>query len=408
MKTKLKFQPTLKQHFHLSTSMKNNLEILSMDSKRIIEELSNLADKNPFIEYTPNEQIHELLINSFSSAPVLKDELYFQLHTCNKKYDSKICSYIIESLDKNGFFTIPLKQASHDLYTSEENFLTNLKLIQSFEPIGVAAKNSVDSICIQLARNNQFIAIKLLKDFEKELLENDYFSISKKVKLSIRQIEDLINEIRKCNPFPCSSYSTSNAQWIMPDVEIKIENDDLLIEPKEIGDIQLIKPQEKLMSPMLKEYLNQAKFTIDSLNKRNKTLLIVLSEIIKQQKGFFLYNDELRHITLKKIGESIGLSESTVSRTVSNKYYLFEDQLYPIKNLFTSQTKKGTSKDSIQKAITYLIKNEDPKSPFLDEELVLQLKELELFVSRRTISKYRLELNIPNSKIRKKQYEFKN
>lgn len=404
MKTTLKIQPTLKQVLHLNSSMKNNLEILSMDSKRIIEEISSLADKNPFIDYTPNEQTHELLINNISTRPSLKDELYLQLHTCNKKYDQRITSYIIESLDENGFFTIPLKQASHDLVASEEIILNQLKLIQSFEPIGVAARNSIDSIYIQLKKNNQFLAIKLLQQYKKELMKNDFMSIRKKMNLSNQEVENLLFEIRKCTPYPCSTYSTSSTQWIIPDVEIKIEDDDILIEPKEIGDIKFIKPQEKLVSPILKEYLNQAKFTIDSLNKRNKTLLIVFNEIINQQKGYFLYNDELKHITLKEIGQTLGFSESTISRTVSNKYYLFNNVIFPLRHLFTSQTKDGTSKDSIQKAMLYLIENENKSSPLLDEEIVFQLKELELFVSRRTVAKYRVEMNIPNSKIRKKKY----
>ena len=92
MKTNLKLQPTLKQTLHLSTSMKNHLEILNMSSEKIIDHIRQLADRNPFIEFNPNEDIHELLMNNISTAPVLKDELYFQLHTCNRKYDSSILS----------------------------------------------------------------------------------------------------------------------------------------------------------------------------------------------------------------------------------------------------------------------------------------------------------------------------
>lgn len=404
MKTNLKLQPTLKQTLHLSTSMKNHLEILNMSSEKIIDHLRQLANRNPFIEYDPNEEIHELLMNNISTAPVLKDELYFQLHTRNRRYDPAITSYIIESLDENGFFNIPIEQASNDLRVPEDKFIQNLNLIQTFEPCGVAAKNSIDSLYIQLSRNNQTLALKLLKNFQNELLNNDLSSICKQMNLSFDQVEKILLEIRKCNPYPCSMYTTQKAQWILPDVEIKIEDGDIIIEPKEIGDVKYIKPQEKIIDPELKQYLNQAKFTIDSLNKRNKTLLVVANEIINKQKGYFLYSDELKPLTLKELAKSTSLSESTISRTVNSKYYLYQNQVYPFRSLFTSKTKEGTSRDSIQKAILYLIENEDPNTPLLDEEIVEQLKDLELFVSRRTISKYRKEMRILNSKQRKKAY----
>ena len=115
-----------------------------------------------------------------------------------------------------------------------------------------------------------------------------------------------------------------------------------------------------------------------------------------------MYSDELKPLTLKELAKSTSLSESTISRTVNSKYYLYQNQVYPFRSLFTSKTKEGTSRDSIQKALLYLIENEDPNAPLQDEEIVEQLKDLELFVSRRTISKYRKEMRILNSKQRKK------
>ena len=146
MKSNLEITHTLKQTFKLNSSMKRQLEILSMNNNTIIEQLSSIASTNPFFEYSPNEEIQDYLINNLSNGPNLKDELYFQLHTCKDSYDPIIANYIIESLDSHGFFTISYQQACHDLQTSEENIVKHIQLIQSFEPIGVAAKNSIDSI----------------------------------------------------------------------------------------------------------------------------------------------------------------------------------------------------------------------------------------------------------------------
>ena len=105
MKTNLKLQPTLKQTLHLSTSMKNHLEILNMSSEKIIDHIRQLADRNPFIEFNPNEDIHELLMNNISTAPVLKDELYFQLHTCNRNMIQLLLLILLNPLMKMVFLT---------------------------------------------------------------------------------------------------------------------------------------------------------------------------------------------------------------------------------------------------------------------------------------------------------------
>ena len=124
--------------------------------------------------------------------------------------------------------------------------------------------------------------------------------------------------------------------------------------------------------------------------------------MITHQKNYFLFQDDLRECTLKEIAQESGYSISTVSRTLSDKYYEFNNQIYPVKDLFVSKTHNGSSKDSIQKAIQLLIMAEDKENPLQDEQIVKELEDMELYASRRTISKYRKELNIPNSKQRKK------
>ena len=128
----------------------------------------------------------------------------------------------------------------------------------------------------------------------------------------------------------------------------------------------------------------------------------IMRELAISQKNYFLFQDDLKECTLKEIAQESGYSISTVSRTLSDKYYEFNDHMYPVKDLFISKTHKGSSKDSIQKAIQLLIEVEKPEKPLQDEEIVEELENMELYASRRTISKYRKELNIPNSKQRKK------
>ena len=129
----------------------------------------------------------------------------------------------------------------------------------------------------------------------------------------------------------------------------------------------------------------------------------MVNELVHIQRNHFLYMDELQPCTLMDIAKKTGFHESTVSRTLSNKYYVFQNEIYAVKDLFVSATKEGSSKDSILKAIQKLVDTEDKRCPYRDQDLVVMLEELDLYVSRRGIAKYRSILHIPGSKERKQK-----
>lgn len=386
----------------MTTSLKSHLEILSKDRQTLSDLLYNVSQNNPFLEYTPNQDIQQYLETGISNKPSLKDELYLQLHTSTKKYNEPIANYIIESLDSHGFFNQDIQTVLSDLKCTKAQFEETLSFIQTFEPIGVAAKNSIDSLMIQLKTKNYTVAYTILKDYSKELEEKDFYTISESLDIPYEAVFDELAHMQECNPFPCSEYDTeSTTNLALPEFTIEIDEDQIKIIPKEMGNLTIHSEEVKL-SKEAKKYLNEAKFYIDSINRRNKTILLLANILITHQKNYFLFQDDLKECTLKEIAQESGYSISTVSRTLSDKYYEFNDHMYPVKDLFISKTHKGSSKDSIQKAIQLLIEVEDPENPLQDEEIVEELKNMELYVSRRTISKYRKELNIPNSKQRKK------
>ena len=402
MKQDLIYTHTYKQTFHMTTGLKSHLEILSKDRQTLSDLLYTVSQNNPFLEYTPNQDIQQYLEAGISDKPSLKNELYLQLHTTKQKHNETIADYIIESLDSHGFFNYDLDIVLNDLKCTKEEFINTLNLIQTFEPLGVAAKNSVDSLMIQLKEKEYIIAYTILKDYSKELEEKDFYTISESLDIPYESVFDELAHMQECNPFPCSEYATeSTTNLALPEFTIEIIEDQLKIIPKEMGNLSLHCEEVKL-SKEAKKYLNEAKFYIDSLNRRNKTILLLANILITHQKNYFLFQDDLRECTLKEIAQESGYSISTVSRTLSDKYYEFNNQIYPIKDLFVSKTHNGSSKDSIQKAIQLLIMVEDKENPLQDEQIVKELEDMELYASRRTISKYRMELNIPNSKQRKK------
>ena len=402
MKQNLIYKHTYKQTLHLTTSLKSHLEILSKDRQTLSDLLYNVSQNNPFLEYTPSQDIQQYLEAGISNKPSLKDELYLQLHTSTKKYNEPIVNYIIESLDSHGFFDQDIQTVLSDLKCTKAQFEETLSFIQTFEPIGVAAKNSIDSLMIQLKTKDYIVAYTILKDYSKELEEKNFYTISESLDIPYESVFDELAHMQECNPFPCSEYDTeSTTNLALPEFTIEIDEDQLKIIPKEMGNLSLHCEEVKL-SKEAKKYLNEAKFYIDSINRRNKTILLLANILITHQKNYFLFQDDLKECTLKEIAEESGYSISTVSRTLSDKYYEFNDHMYPVKDLFISKTHKGSSKDSIQKAIQLLIEVENPENPLQDEEIVEELENMELYASRRTISKYRKELNIPNSKQRKK------
>ena len=402
MKQDLIYTHTYKQTFHMTTGLKSHLEILSKDRQTLSDLLYTVSQNNPFLEYTPSQDIQQYLEAGISDKPSLKNELYLQLHTTKQKHNETIADYIIESLDSHGFFNYDLDIVLNDLKCTKEEFIDTLNLIQTFEPLGVAAKNSVDSLMIQLKEKEYIIAYTILKDYSKELEEKDFYTISESLDIPYESVFDELAHMQECNPFPCSEYATeSTTNLALPEFTIEIIEDQLKIIPKEMGNLSLHCEEVKL-SNEAKKYLNEAKFYIDSLNRRNKTILLLANLLITHQKNYFLFQDDLRECTLKEIAQESGYSISTVSRTLSDKYYEFNNQIYPVKDLFVSKTHNRSSKDSIQKAIQLLIMAEDKENPLQDEQIVKELEDMELYASRRTISKYRKELNIPNSKQRKK------
>lgn len=402
MKQDLIYTHTYKQTLHMTTGLKSHLEILSKDRQTLSDLLYNVSQNNPFLEYTPSQDIQQYLEAGISNKPSLKDELYLQLHTSTKKYNEPIANYIIESLDSHGFFDQDIQTVLSDLKCTKAQFEETLSFIQTFEPIGVAAKNSIDSLMIQLKTKNYTVAYTILKNYSKELEEKDFYTISESLDIPYEAVFDELAHMQECNPFPCSEYDTeSTTNLALPEFTIEIDEDQLRIIPKEMGNLT-IHCEEVKLSKEAKKYLNEAKFYIDSINRRNKTILLLANILITHQKNYFLFQDDLKECTLKEIAQESGYSISTVSRTLSDKYYEFNGHMYPVKDLFISKTHKGSSKDSIQKAIQLLIEVENPENPLQDEEIVEELENMELYASRRTISKYRKELNIPNSKQRKK------
>ncbi|WP_286209433.1 RNA polymerase subunit sigma-54 [Dubosiella newyorkensis] len=384
----------------LSLSQQRSLEVLRMSEAQLQEAIKELCEQNPFVEYHQNKDLNEWIEEGFAAPVSWKEDLYRQLNTNGKIFDPTICSFIIETLNEKGMFVDSEEESIAYLNCSKERWKAALEQVQSLDPAGIGARNQSECIILQLDRKKETFASHLLKKYGKEKEPLSWKEIARKEGVNQKRIEEALDSIRSCSLYPNLQEASEKEEILIPDFTIRVEDEEVYIEPIQQGQLQILNiPKE---NKNLKSYFQEAHFFMDAMNKRNRTLLILANEIISIQKNHFLFHDELEPCTLQDIAQKSGFHESTVSRTLSNKYYQFEGNIYPIKGLFVSKTKGGTSQDSILKAIQTLIEQEDPHKPFSDQQLCDQLEELGLYVSRRAINKYRKILGIESASKRRK------
>ncbi len=404
MKQKMQYIQTLKQTLKLNQKLLKSLDFLTDNIDDINKVVQQVLETNPFLELkSPKNYDTQQFIESISNKRSLKDDLYLQLSACTRPYNEDLMDYLIESLDDSGFLSYPIDQYLTDLDIDREMLDAHLDILRSFEPNGVGAADAIDSIIIQLKNNNKTKSYTLFRDYQDIILTQNYSLIKQKTGLKKEEIDHLFYEIRSCNPFPCNMYNSSQDDYISPDILIEVEDSNIMITP--INQPELIVNDllyEKVKNDEnMKSYFNDAHFLIENLTKRNQTVLFVANALVDIQSGYFLYDDELYPCTLSQLASETGFHESTISRTLNNKYYSFNGEVYPLKQLLVSQTASGDSSDSIKKAIVELVDSEDKEHPLSDNQILKKLEELELHCSRRVIVKYRQQLNIPSSTKRK-------
>lgn len=394
---------TMKQTHILTQKNQQALEVLKMDSRELMELISKSVQQNPFLDFHPQVHTDDLILHTAEQKPTLQEELYIQLHTSGRPYDEAICSYLIESLDTHGFLSGSITEYCQVLQIDEDTLLTQLDVIQSLEPCGVAARNVTEAMILQCRREGNAYGEQLLSGYAHELAEQNFAAIADGMQISIKRVKDIIASLRTCTPYPCEEYRQEKMEIILPEVEIRVQEGQLQLLPVPYGStiLQDTYVQAIEQSELLKSYFREAALLFETLNRRNVTLMMIMNELVQLQKSHFLYGDELQPCTMQTLADRLGLHVSTVSRALTHKYYLFNEECYPIHRLLSTATAQGDSSYAVQRAITNILHNEDKVHPLSDQQLVIKLKTMDLHVSRRTVAKYRRLLHIPSSLQRK-------
>ena len=355
------------------------------------------------------------------------------------EHQKKVALQIIGNLDDDGYLRRDFSAIVDDLAfrqnisTTEEEIAELVLQIQQFDPPGIAARNLQECLLLQLERKlhegkHVEMAIRVLEKYFDEFTKKHYEKIQRGFDLNDDQLREVINQIIKLNPKPAGSVggSSSNAEsYVVPDFFIynnagKLE---LTLNNKNAPDLRISEGYRDMLKEydrgskkdkrqkeavlFIKQKIDAAKWFIDAIKQRHNTLLNTMEAVMNYQRAFFISGEEtdLRPMILKHIAEETGLDISTVSRVANSKFVQTEFGTYRLKFFFSEslQTDSGeeVSTREVKKILSDIIESEDKKHPYSDEKLTDMLQEKGYNIARRTVAKYREQLNISVARLRK-------
>lgn len=353
----------------------------------------------------------------------LKDYLKEQIGELTQKNEIlDICKYMAENLDNKGYLSASLPDICKELGVSNKKAESALEIFQSLDPEGIGARNLRECLTIQLYNlgiDDENI-YKIINDYLELLSENKYSEIAKELKIKISEVQKYGDIIKNLEPKPSRGFYTGETvKYVVPDAYInKIDeqyfismNEDVL--PKlNINSLykEIIKDEKDVEAvEYVKDKLNSAMFLIKSIEQRKNTVYRVLEEILKVQREYFDSGQEyLKPMTLKKIANNLEMHESTISRAIREKYVSINNgKVIKIKDFFTNGIAsviggEDISTINIKKFIKEMVDNEDQKKPLSDQIICNRLNIEGMNISRRTVAKYREELEIKSSSKRKR------
>lgn len=353
-------------------------------------------------------------------------------------HQQKVAEQLIGNLDDDGYLRRELSAIVDDLafrqniITNETELMMLVRQIQQFDPPGVGARTLQECLLIQLERKigeseSVALAIKILDKYFEEFIKKHYEKIQRGLNINDDQLREVIQQIIRLNPKPGATVGggSSNESYVIPDFFILNNNGqlELTLNSRNAPDLRISEGYRDMLKDyergakkdkrqkeavlFIKQKIDAAKWFIDAIKQRHETLFGTMSAIMRYQEEFFLTGDEteLRPMILKDIAEITGLDISTVSRVANSKFVQTEFGTYRLKFFFSEslQTESGeeVSTREVKKILSDFVAGESKKHPLSDERLTELLQEKGYNIARRTVAKYREQLNIPVARLRK-------
>jgi len=444
------------QKLIMTPELRQAIKILQLSSVELSEYVNQLILENPLIEIneeapvpnaekkenlpdweeylrgmreppernTPKEVRAEFPFDSLvSKGTDLHDHLISQLGFLPiDPEQSRIARYLIGNLDSAGYLTVTAEQTALDLNVSEEKIEAALAVVQSFDPLGVGARSLCECLLIQLKQKNinDPELLEIVYNHLENIASGRLNRVAQALEIPVAKVQDLADIIKSLNPKPGASFGDgSETRYIVPDVIVeRIDNEYIIvISDGHIPQLTINKTYRSILENsksdddktrnFVENKLNQALWLLRSIEQRRMTIYQVTSALIELQRPFFDHGiKHLKPLTLKQLAEQINVHESTVSRATSNKYLQTPHGTFEYKFFFNPglTTEKGDNACSeiIKRTLQEIIKGEDSSKPYSDQKLADIMQERGVMIARRTVTKYREELGIPNTVYRRR------
>jgi RNA polymerase sigma-54 factor len=367
------------------------------------------------------EDKRQFFFDSIATQETLQQHLMGQLNqTVLNANDRKTAELIIGNIDDNGFLQATPEDMALNTGIAQEDFEHMLTLIQSFYPPGVGARDLRECLLIQLKREGKqnSLEYKIVSEHMPDLGKRRFPEIARRMGISVEQVQKCANNIAQLDPRPGQIFAAAPQNYVLPDVTVEKINGDyqVILNGEQIPHLRISNTYKDIMSQdgngsevkdYIRDKIRSGKFLIKSIHQRQQTISNIAHQIVKRQREFFEHgSSQLKPMTMVQIADAVGVHETTVSRAISGKYMATPQGVFEMKYFFTpgyqTATGESMSNTSVKEAILDLVKNEDGNAPLSDKEIVEILSQRGIPIARRTVAKYRTELNILPSNMRRK------
>ncbi|MDQ1919976.1 RNA polymerase factor sigma-54 [Massilia pseudoviolaceinigra] len=359
-----------------------------------------------------------------ASATTLREHLMEQMRvTVLEARDRALVELIVDAIDDNGYLTETLEEIHErmppELEIEIEELRTALALLQSFDPVGVGARNASECLALQIRRMpgvalvTRRMALTIVENHLTWFAQREFNKLKKALDCDDEDLREAQTVIRQCNPHPGAEFASDVSDYVVPDVIVRkakngwsvMLNNDVMPRLRVNSMYAALLKQGKGEGQMGAQ-LQEAKWLIKNMRQRFDTILRVAEAIVERQRNFFSHGAvAMRPLVLREIADTLGLHESTISRVTTQKYMMTPHGMFELKYFFGSHvaTEAGgeASSTAIRALIVQLTSAEDPKSPLSDSKIADMLGEQGMVIARRTVAKYREALKIPPVALRK-------
>jgi RNA polymerase sigma-54 factor len=366
------------------------------------------------------DSVRQFMMESLTRSETLQDHLMAQVQLSSLQgFELQVAEILIGSLDDDGYLAAPLEELADSIGASLHAFQWVLEVIQDFDPAGIAARSLRECLCLQLKRMDRedSLAYRIADGYLRELGGHKYAEIARSLDVGTDDVQRAAREIARLNPKPGRLYTDDPSVYVVPEifVERKEGGWHVRTEKDHLPKIRISRQYKDLMNDpstpkdvkrYIRERMKAGGTLMKSIGLRQSTIVRIAFEIVKVQREFLEEGvSKLKPLTMSEVAEKLGVHETTVSRAVSNKYMSTPQGVFEMKYFFTPGYKgedgELVSNKSIKDAIRKLVDSENPAKPLSDQAMVKALTGQGFKVARRTIAKYRDELKILPSHLRK-------